>query len=198
MIDPVWWQRLAELDPEVVAARAGVQWEPEAHGFRVRLAGTWYRVNPKTQQIQDLDEPERKVGFGEHLVLVVYLATAKQLRPEGRWVHPNTLPGGQFFFRGLHSLPTDKLAEAFGPDPSKLVAAAESLDGQAYKMADAAVVLPALSRVPLLLAVWGADEEFAARASVLLDATATEHLMLDGIWMLANHLAGRLIANTAV
>ena len=55
------------------------------------------------------------------------------------------------------------------------------------------MTVPGLPRLPLYVLLWTADEEFAARVTVGLDAHAHHQLALDGIWALTNLLAGRLL-----
>jgi uncharacterized protein DUF3786 len=196
MIDATWWERLAAAEPAEVSANAAVDWDETHRTYRVRMAGAWYSVVPDARQVANCDDPDAATGLPEHLALVLYLVGAKRIEPAGRWVKPESLPSGAFFFRGPHVMPTGKLAHAFCDDPSRLVRAAAALDGQPLGMADAAVIIAALPRVPMALAVWGADDEFGAEASVLVDPTASEHLSLDAIWALGGHVIKRLCGPT--
>jgi hypothetical protein len=40
-------------------------------------------------------------------------------------------------------------------------------------------------RVPVTLILWGADEEFSARAGMFFDVTCEQHLPMDVIWSTA-------------
>lgn len=197
MIDPTWWERLAALEPAEVARRAQARWDPAVGAFRLALAGVSYRVFPRARRVEDADRPVAPVGYAEELALVVYLVQARAIELAGRWVTPEALPGGDFFFRGPHALPTDRLAAAFGGEPSRLWPAVEAMGGDRLAMGDAAGVVPALPRVPMAVVIWRADEEFPARASLLFDATASAQLLLDSLWLLAQHVASRLIALAA-
>jgi hypothetical protein len=96
------------------------------------------------------------------------------------------LPSGQFFFRGLHSLPTEKLEEVFGKSPESLYEVSERFDAKRCEFGDASIELYLLPRVPLKIVVWRSDEEFDARASILFDQTAGTHMPLDALGALAN------------
>ncbi|MHC4426934.1 MAG: DUF3786 domain-containing protein, partial [Planctomycetota bacterium] len=70
-------------------------------------------------------------------------------------VKAEALPSGQFFFRGPHTLPTDKLEKAFGQCPENLHQIAEQLGAQKSEFGDASIQLCLLPRVPLTIVVWG-------------------------------------------
>jgi hypothetical protein len=59
--------------------------------------------------------------------------------------------------------------------------------------ADVAYLLPALPRVPLLLLFWRADEEFAARASLLVDRDVLGYLDQEATLFLAEAVTARLL-----
>jgi hypothetical protein len=48
----------------------------------------------------------------------------------------------------------------------------------------------------MTVVLWGADEEFGARAAILFDETAAEQLPLDALWMAA-HLAVKALVEAA-
>ena len=96
-------------------------------------------------------------------------------------VGAESLPGGEFFFRGLHSLPTDKLVRRFGQQPEQLLEIAEQFGAKQCEFGDASIELYVLARVPLTLIVWGGDDEFPARGSILFDQSAAAQLPLDAL-----------------
>ena len=162
-----------------------VSWPPDASAG----PSTALRAGPSTALRAD-----KPPGFNYWLVSVVYLLSAKALRPKGDWVSATSLPYGEFFFRGPHALPTESVATAFGDRPEAFERAAwpeaacpkQSRTGGAF-------VLPALPRVPMLAQLWERDEEFPARAGFLFDSTAGDHLMVDAILALSAIVAKRLV-----
>ena len=195
MIDPTLWQRLAKQEPADVCSRAEVTYDASVASYRVPLLGHVHLVDPghRTVTLEQPGGPDRKPGFQEHLVSVVYLLSATQREPTGKLVKPESLPAGEFFFRHLHAMPTGKIEDAFGQDPGCLIEAGRALGANPVAYGDAAVELPALPRVPLTFIVWGADEEFPPKASVLVDQTAADQLPLDALWTFADLAARRLI-----
>ena len=96
------------------------------------------------------------------------------------------MPSGQFFFRGLHSLPTGKLEDVFGKSPDSLYEVSKRFDAKRCEFGDASIELHLLPRIPLQIVIWRSDEEFDARASILFDQTAGTHMPLDALGALVN------------
>ncbi|MHC4158199.1 MAG: DUF3786 domain-containing protein, partial [Planctomycetota bacterium] len=108
-----------------------------------------------------------------------------------------SLPGGEFFFRGPHVLPTRKLAEIFGAKPELLYEAGKRLGAKKCDFGDGSVELLVLPRIPLTFVVWAGDEEFAARGSILFDQTASEQMPLDGLLAAINLAVDAVISSVA-
>ena len=195
MIDSTHWQRLGKLDSEQVVRRAALTYDPAQGAYRVPLLGRVYLVSPadRTVTLAEPDGSDRPPGFQEHLITVVYLLSAADVEPTGKLLRPESLPSGEFFFRHLHAMPSAKIERTFGQDPGALIEAGRRLGARPVSYGDAAVEVPALPRVPLTFIVWGADEEFPPKASVLVDETAADQLPLDALWTLAELAARRLV-----
>ena len=186
----VLWERLRAAEPAEVAQRAAVRWEPDAQAYAVPLLDADFRVAPAERRVEG---PDGKAGFEAMLCCVQYLLTSRDEPPAGEWVGPLSLPYGDLFFRGLHEMPTAKLESCFGERLDLFRAAGAALDGRPVEIADAACQFDALPRVPVIVALWAADDEFAARAQFLLDKRADRQLPLDALWLLCDILARRLV-----
>ncbi len=184
----VLWERLAAAKPEEVAARAAVAFDAARSAYLVPVCSGEVRVDRTTRQAEGAG------GYDATLVALQYLLVAQAEPPAGEWVDPKSLPYGDFFFRGPHPMPTDALERAFGQRLDAFRRAAESLGGHLVEMGDAAYEFAALPRVPAIVILWAADDEFPARAKFLLDKFAHRQLPLDALWMLCRVLAKRLIA----
>jgi hypothetical protein len=182
------WLQLDKLDRQRTAQRAKCQYLADPPRYVVTLLNTEYVVNLTDRQIfsaQTGQEPA-PAEFLEQLCILAYLINAQDLPPAGKFVGPEHLPTGQFFFRGLHSLPTGKLEEAFGKSPERLYEVSKKFDAKRTEFGDASIELYALPRIPLTIIIWRGDDEFDARASILFDQTAGSQLPLDAIGALAN------------
>jgi hypothetical protein len=131
--------------------------------------------------------------FLEQLCILAYLINAQDLPLADKLVGAETLPGGQFFFRGLHSLPTKKLEQAFGNRPEVLHRISSLFDAERCEFGDASIRLYVLPRLPLTIVIWRRCEEFDARASILFDQTAASQLPLDALLAAVNLTVGALV-----
>jgi len=141
--------------------------------------------NSLTGSTQTSPEPI-PAEFIEQLCILAYLINAQDLPPANKFVGPEQLPSGQFFFRGQHSLPTRQLEETFGKSPEQLYEVSKQFDAKRCEFGDASIELYALPRIPLTIVIWRGDDEFEASASILVDQTAGTHLPLDALGALAN------------
>ena len=179
------WEQLVELDEHETARRAKCQYIANPQRYVITLLNKDYVVSLSDRQVFSV-QPESgatSAEFLEQLCILAYLINAKDVPLAGKLVRAETLRGGQFFFRGLHSLPTEKLKEVFGQCPEKL-------------FGDASIQLCILPRIPLAMVIWQGDEEFAARASVLFDRSAADQLPLDAL-LAAVNLAADALAKVA-
>jgi len=190
------WEQLVRLEGYKTAQRANCQYLRNPQRYVVKLLSTEYIVNLENKQIFPADgsSEAEPAGFLQQLCLLAYLINAQDLPLADKLVRAEALPGGQFFFRGIHNLPTEKLEKAFGERPEALYQIAERFDAKRCEFGDASIELYVLPRIPLTIVVWRGDEQFDARASVLFDQTAAAHLPLDAL-LAAVNLAVEALVN---
>jgi hypothetical protein len=182
MIPPALWDRLAKRSPHDVAGKAAVG-VGEGGAYLLPVLNATYRIDPAARTIARVAAAgETRPGYSLSLSSVVYLLEAQDVAPAGEWVNPARLPGGHAFFRGPHTVPVAGIVDRFGGDRDAFRAAGASLSGEPETFADAACSVRLFPRVPVAVLLWTADDEFPARASMLLDRTAATHLPLDALW----------------
>lgn len=190
------WERLEKCDGQQIARRAKCCYttDPGANCYTITFLNQQYHVGVEKRQIflPDADESS-SAPFLEQLCILAYLLDAKDMPLSNKIVNAKVLPGGAFFFRGIHDLPTAKLAATFGGQPAKLYDVMDQLNGKRCDYGDASIEFLVLPRVPLTVVIWAEDDEFAARASILFDQTAAEHMPLDALGAAADRAAAALI-----
>ena len=177
------WQQLIVLDGHKTSQRAKCQYLLNPERYVLTLLNTEYVVNLSDRHIfavRDCSEL-KSAEFLEQLCLLAYLINAMDLPLANKLVKAESLPGGEFFFRGPHLLPTQKLEQVFGTEFSLLYEAGMQLGAKRCNFGDASIELFVLGRIPLTFVIWAADSEFGARASILFDQTASEQLPLDAL-----------------
>lgn len=192
------WEKLVALDSEVTARRVKCEYISASDDYKVVLLGRAYVVDPAKRRILSaaVGQEGQEANFLEQLCILAYLINACEVPFANKLVAAEQLEGGQFFFRGIHALPTDKLAEAFCENPPLLHRAADQLGGRRCEYGDASIELSVLPRFAVTFIVWRSDTEFAGRASILFDQSADRQLPLDAILAAAN-LAVEAVINTA-
>ena len=180
------WQQLAELDGQTTSQKANCQYLHDPERYVIALLNKNYTVSLADKQITETEDASTPAGFLEQLCLLTYLINSRQLPCVDKLVKVESFPGGQFFFRGAHVLPTEKLLNTFGKNPKILHQADPTFNAKRRDYGDASIEILLLPRIPMTLVIWGNDEEFAGRASILFDQTASLHLPLDALFALIN------------
>jgi len=182
------WEQLEKLNGTETARRAKCQYLADPERYVIPLLNTHYIVHPSQRTIVSAppESPQKPAAFLEQLCLLVYLINARDLPLAGKLCKAEMLPGGQFFFRGIHSLPVAKLQTTFGNQPDSLHVASRHLGAERCEFGDASIQLFVLPRLPLTFVIWGRCEEFDARASILFDKSAGEQLPLDALLAAVN------------
>lgn len=193
------WEQLEKLDGQQTAQRAKCQYVTGSQRYIVTLLNTKYVIKVADKQVFSVRDPSKPqpAEFLQQLCLLAYLINAKDIPLADKLIGAEALPGGQFFFRGIHCLPIGKLEEVFGEHPESLHQTVKKLDAKKCEFGDASIQLYVLPRVPLTIVVWRSDEEFNARASILFDQTAGSHLPLDALLAAVNLAVEALIKVSA-
>jgi hypothetical protein len=194
------WEQLLKLERQVTAQRAKCQYLDNPERYVISLLNTEYVVNLSDREIYSTRTGTSpvKAKFIQQLCILAYLINAQDLPLADKLVKAEALPGGQFFFRGLHGLPTAKLESTFGDCPDALYRAAEQFDAKRCEFGDASIQLYILPCVPLTIVIWAEDEQFQARASILFDQTAASRLPLDALWAAVNLTVDTLVRAAGV
>jgi len=183
------WERLGQTDGADVCVRAGVTVDDGVEGYCVPFFGQHVYVVPGPREFR-CDSPTGgllldRFQYFSRISILQYLIHAQPTPLSGKLVATSELNVGQSFFEGSHALPLSRLAAVYENDLPAFVERAGTFGGQAASGGDVAVRLPAFPRLPVFLLLWGADDEFAGRASLLLDESCETHVPADIVWSVA-------------
>jgi hypothetical protein len=190
------WEQLLGIDPVDTAKRTKCEYCDDSKRFTIRFLGSEYAVDIDEKRVfmRSDDGDGADAQYLEQLCILTYLINCSDASLAGKLVTADKLEAGQFFFRGPHVLPTDKLEEVFGHDPASIYSAATVLGAKKASYGDASIEVFVLPRLPITFVIWGSDEEFDARASILFDKTAPEQLPLDALLAAVNLASKALIS----
>jgi hypothetical protein len=189
------WEQLKKLDCAETAQRAKCEYLSDKERYIIKLLNIEYVVDLSGGKIYSCreDSTQKPAAFLEELCLLAYLIHAKEIPLANKLVRAETLPGGQFFFRGIHKLPIEKLEKAFGACPQALLEISDQFKAKKCEFGDASISLYILPRLLLTIVIWRGCEEFEARASILFDQTAAYQMPLDALLASVNLVVDGLI-----
>lgn len=183
------WELLAELDPQDVCRRSLSVFEPATGTYDVGLFGMPVSVSTAQRTLTgsspDSDWVLKKLAYFSRLSILHYLIGACAVPLSDRLVKPSELSVGAIYFRGSHVLPLDGIASRYGIDAGGFLTQGARFGGERRPFGDAAVELHPFSRLPVTLVLWCQDDEFAARADLMFDATCERHVPADILWSIA-------------
>ena len=183
------WRILKTLKPEGVCGNASVAFDHAPGCYLVKSYGMDFAVSLPdksiTSQSAGSDVLLERLGGFLRLSLLWYLVKIKEIACTGRLVKLQQVKGGEAFSRGSHVLPLEKVALKYGANKAGFLERGGMLGGEEVKLADAAVRLHPLPRIPVVVTLWLGDAEFPARADILFDSTCELQLPTDVLWSIA-------------
>ena len=183
------WRVLSDFEPEDVCNRAGVLYDKENASYVLKSFGFDFSISPSKREIKSLSEKGevfiRRLSYFFIISTLSYLVNAKDIPLSRRLIKPENIKGGEFFFKGTHVLPLDKVAEKYRYDREGFITKGNEFNGRILDFGDASIEFLPMPRIPVALILWLSDEEFPARADFLFDSTCEIQLPLDILWSIA-------------
>ncbi len=139
------------------------------------------------------EDSEEEVPLKDKILILHYLTLAKGTSATGRLIAFKQLPGCASYFPVFEQLAVKPLLEHFGKEPELLIQAAAKLGGYEAKHGDIGVTINAFSRVPITIAMWRGDKEFAPRANIMFDSGISDYLPIEDIRDVCATIARRLV-----
>ena len=195
VIDDELWETLEYADLESVCHNCGITYDKSKACYAIPVLNETYELFPREKTIVERERgnaPAERYRIELVLFLLHYLLGTTDGPLKGRPVSEKELKGGEMFFRGPHTLPTQAIARTFGHDPQRLLERGCRLKGKPGNLGDVSVELSPAPKIPITYVLWAADEEFPASVSVLFDPTIQEFLPLDIIYGVCIFTAHRL------
>ena len=200
--DSFYWEKLSLLYPTDVCNRTEAVYSPTHEGFVLPVYQGRYLILPKKKTILRMewnDQPvEEDLQPFFTLIVLFYLAEAKEMRLTHKWISEKDLKGGPTFFRGPHRLQVEELEARYGSDPDAFLNAGKRLDGGEIFYGDKGFALEVLPRIPLAYLLWKGDEEFPPKISLLFDSTIDSQFPLDIIWCMVAETSRRLLLSPSL
>ena len=184
-IDQTNFIDLQACDPNEVVQRTGCEFDDTGNQYFLTVWGHRYGVDLTHHTIVSLGSGSEIHHDYLHLFILHYLMKSKKIPLSGEWVSEKDIPGGEAFFRGPHTIPTDEVTRAVKDDLALFAEKCEKLDGSPIDLADAAYRFDITPTIPVAVLYWQGDEDFPSESKLLFDKTIQDHLPLDIIYALA-------------
>ncbi len=183
------WELLAAQTPEELCRRTEASYDASSRLYTLKSFGRDFSIAAEHKEIAGGYAGSelflKRLGFFFRLSALGYLALGRDVALTGQLINPVNMKSGQLFFRGSHVLPLDKVAERYGKDVEGFLVKSEELAGTRLTYGDASFRVFPFPKVPAVLILWLADEEFPSRADLLFDTAIETQLPIDVIWSIA-------------
>ena len=188
-------ETLQQVPANLLAERAGASYheiDPGRGEFRLALVALPTIVTYPDFRILDAQDNVLPPFF--QAMLMYYFDSPKAIPVTGKWVSFADLPEGRVYDSAFQNNTGNVLVKSFGLDIERLQKACESLGGEALSSyGDAAYVIQALPRIPMVVNYWQGDEDFPSTCKFLFDESVSYYLPTEACAILGGMLARRII-----
>jgi hypothetical protein len=140
-------------------------------------------------------DQEGEVSIKEKIIILRYLNSIKREHRGEEWISYKDIPSARFYLDAFNRRVKQPLMGAFGEQPDRLVSCAKELFGAApSSFGDVSVVIQALPKIPVTLALWEGDEEFPPDGAILFDSSIQDILSAEDISELSSMIVYPLVA----
>ncbi len=161
-------------------------------GKTLRFLG--YEVNLVDGSVIDTIKDQRYETAPKFLLfLLAFYSRAKQVPLAGQLISFRHMSGGRVYDSVFEGRAVGPIVRKLGDKPDLFAHAAEALSGVPIERGDSAYVIPALPCTPLTYILWLGDDEFPARAQILMDGSVENYLDAEAISHLAEVTTKRLV-----
>ncbi|MDX9788939.1 MAG: DUF3786 domain-containing protein [Desulfobacterales bacterium] len=197
--DALLWakQRAASMDLKDLPARIGGELAVINGETVLVLPYFDSAIHIRPESIRHADG--RELGRWEQVFIFNHMAHGGSKTPTGRWKSLQDFPNTVSKIKSMRNHVEAPLKDHFAGRPEELTAAAIRIGGKNVtaenQSADRAFRFSPLPRIPVMLFFWDGDSSSGLDAEIKLafDETITEHLDIESIMFLSEHLAKLLL-----
>ncbi|MDD2752769.1 MAG: DUF3786 domain-containing protein [Candidatus Omnitrophica bacterium] len=128
------------------------------------------------------------------ILILHYLAAAAKGLPAttGKWLTFRELSGIEGYYPAFRARSIEPVIRKHAHSPQGIFSVLERLPGKKAERGDASIVLFVLVGVPVLIALWGPDEDFGPDANMFFDESIKDIFCTEDIVVLAGIIASQL------
>lgn len=144
----------------------------DAKQFSVRLFADEYSIDAAGKSVTRMSCAVPAKDYTA-IILLHYLIRACRLgnlpQPIGEWIDFKELEGGDAYYPTFRKRTIDRIVTKFGSAAEKFEAASGRFPVRKATIGDQGYIFQAFAEVPILIALYAADDEFGADANILFD-----------------------------
>lgn len=163
--------------------------------FSLRLCSDTYTVDLNKQNVFSLSCNVPAKDYVS-IILLHYLTAKLKLKelpaPSGEWIDFNQLESGEFYYPAFKKRTIDQVLRKYGANPEALLDIDKRLPARKAQAGDTGMIIDALEGVPIIVALWRADDEFAPDANILFDKSISKIFCTEDIVVLSELIVHQL------
>jgi hypothetical protein len=183
-------EQLACVDVEELCRKTGAQ-RAGSNEIIIKYLNRSYLVALPDGEIS-LTDGEEQVPLKDKILILHYLTLARGTPIASRLISYKQLPGGASYFAAFSQRVMNPILNRFGKEPKLIIDAAVKMGGYKADYGDVSVGFNAFPRVPITIALWRGDEEFAPGGNIMFDSSISDYLSTEDISVLCETIAWRL------
>ncbi len=161
------WEDLEARDAQEVAKSSTSLFEAGKFRFKALAKECIVDLNSKVVYFGGREpQPLAKV------TILHYLANCPPITPTGKSVSYRDLPNGQILYPAFKRRVIEPIAHLYQSKPQLLISAGIKLGGKKLNLGSSSILLLPLSKLPVTVITWRADNEVHGSANLLFDETA--------------------------
>ncbi len=159
----------------------------------VRFLGDEYLLDAQNKKVISLACNVPAKDFTAILILH-YLAQRGKGLPAltGEWVSFKEMSGVEGYSAAFRKRAIEPIIRKYGARPEGVLSVLDRLPGKKVNQGDIGIVLEAFKDVPVLVTLWGPDDEFGPEANMLFDRNISQVFCIEDVVVLAGLVAGSL------
>lgn len=173
------WEELVKLNP--------------GERLLVKFLADEYVINLEARKVISLGCNVPAKDFPSVLILHYLIQKLKGLAAlTNEWLPFRELSGIEGYYPAFKKRAIEPIISKYGKNPGGIFAVLERLPSKKAEGADAAIILETFAGVPILIRLWGQDEEFGPDANIFFDKSITQIFCTEDIVVLAGIAASNI------
>jgi hypothetical protein len=168
-------EKLAALDPKIMAENSNTVYDKETATFKVPHLGKIYQVSYPGGEVT-IDNENSEISLHTKILILHYLTFSKGVPLTKQEITYKELPNGSIYIDPFTKRTIKPMLDNFGQRTGEFLELAKRLGGEESTYGDISVTIKVFPNVPITYVIWEGDDEFPASGNILFDGSASYYL----------------------